>query len=143
MTDHTAIRYIVTSDHGFIYKRDKLHESDKIDGLNCKDNFVNKRFILSGEPIRADGIECLGFSTILGNDDTKSVTVPAGANIFKAPGGGQNYVHGGASPQEMLIPVIDVKTLKGHMETKPVTDVIKATTYKLFFISEDNEKISN
>ncbi len=167
--DVSAIRFIITADHGFIYKRDKLQESDKIDGLNSKDNFVNKRFILSGEPIRADGTKCFDLSTILDNDDTKSVTVPAGTNIFKATGGGQNYVHGGASPQEMLIPVIDVKTLKGHMETKPatislvsitnkvtslilsldfiqsepVTDVIKATTYKLFFISEDNEKISN
>ena len=67
------------------------------------------------------------------------------------------------------MPVIDVKTEKGHMDThpaqimlvsmvqkitnlitsmdfiqsEPVSDVIKATSYKVFFISEDNEKISN
>lgn len=167
--DVTAIRYIITADHGFIYKREKLQESDKIDGLNNKNDFVNRRFIISSETINADGTKCYDLSNILANDDTKKVIVPTGSNIFKTSGGGQNYVHGGASPQEMLIPVIDVKTQKGHMETRaasislisittkitslilsldfiqsePVTDIIKATTYKLFFVSDDNEKISN
>jgi len=69
----------------------------------------------------------------------------------------------------MILPVIDVKTEKGHVDSRPaqimlvsmvqkitnlittldfiqsepVSDVIKATNYKIFFISEDNEKISN
>ena len=167
--DVTAIRYIITADHGFIYKREKLQESDKIDGLNNKNDFVNRRFIISNEPIYADGTTCYDLSDILDNDDTKKIIVPSGSNVFKTSGGGQNYVHGGASPQEMLIPVINVKTQKGHMETRaavislvsimtkitsliisldfiqsePVTDIIKATTYKLFFVSDDNEKISN
>ena len=29
------------------------------------------------------------------------------------------------------------------LQTEPVSDTIKATKYKIFFISEDNEKISN
>ena len=89
-------------------------------------------------------------------------------NVFKTQGG-LSYVHGGASPQEMLLPLITVKTERGHVETnpakialvsmirkitnliaqlefiqkEPVSDVITATSYKLYFISEDNEKISN
>ena len=89
--------------------------------------------------------------------------------VFKVAGGGQNFVHGGSSPQEMLVPVVEVKMERGHMETKnaeialvsmvqkitnkitmmdfiqsePVSDTVKVTTYKIFFISEDNEKISN
>lgn len=167
--DVSAIRYIITADHGFIYKREKLQESDKIDGLNNKNDFVNRRFIISSDTINADGTKCYDLSSILANGDMKKVIVPSGSNIFKTSGGGQNYVHGGASPQEMLIPVIEVKTQKGHMETRTatislisimtkitslilsldfiqteaVTDIIKATTYKLFFVSDDNEKISN
>ena len=56
---------------------------------------------------------------ILGYEDGKVVTFPVSSNVFKA-GGGQNYVHGGSSPQEMLVPVLDVKMERGHMESKPV-----------------------
>lgn len=67
------------------------------------------------------------------------------------------------------MPVLDVKMDKGHMETRtvqimlvslvqkitnlitsldfiqsdPVSDVVKGTTFHLYFVSEDNEKISN
>ena len=29
-----------------------------------------------------------------------------------------NYVHSGSSPQEMLVPVLDIKMECGHMETR-------------------------
>lgn len=91
------------------------------------------------------------------------------AMCSKVSGGGQNFVHGGASLQEIIVPVIDIKTSKYHTETRSagialigslskianlttnldfiqteaVSDVNKETTYKIFFISGDNEKISN
>jgi len=106
---------------------------------------------------------------VLGNDDTKMVSFPLSSHVFKVPGGGQNYVHGGSSPQEMIVPVIDIRTEKYYIETKtvqialvsmlqkitnliasldfiqsePISDVVKTTSYKFFFISENNEKISN
>ena len=106
---------------------------------------------------------------ILDNDDTKQVSFPVSSNVFKVAGGGQNFVHGGSSPQEMLVPVLDIKMERGHMETRPaqialvsivqkitnlittmdfiqtdaISDTVKKTTYKMYFVSEDNEKISN
>ncbi|MEG0470653.1 MAG: hypothetical protein RR562_12165, partial [Longicatena sp.] len=97
------------------------------------------------------------------------VSTPIGSDIFKMSGGGQNFVHGGCSLQEMIIPVIDIRTNKYFTETKPVsialvsllqkitnlttnldfiqsdavTSTQKETTYKVFFVSDDNEKISN
>ena len=91
------------------------------------------------------------------------------SDIFKVAGAGQNYVHGGCSPQEMLVPMIDVKVDKGKKETslaeialvsltskitnlittldfvqtEPVSDVVKETSYRVYFISDSNEKISN
>ncbi|MBP2637790.1 MAG: hypothetical protein H6Q72_3697 [Firmicutes bacterium] len=161
--------FIVTADHGFIYKRDKLNESDKISGIAGKGNFVNRRFIISDAAIAGDGVTSLSLGSMLGNDDKRSVSFPINSHVFKVPGGGQNYVHGGSSPQEMLVPVIDVRTERYHTETRtaqislvsmvqkitnliasldfiqsePVSDVVKASSYKLFFISEDNEKISS
>ena len=161
--------FIVTADHGFIYKRDKLQESDKIINAAGKSAFVNRRFIISEQPMQDDGIASVSMGKILDNSDNKVVSFPVSSNVFKVAGGGQNFVHGGSSPQEMIVPLIDVKIEKGYMETRaaqimlvsmvqkitnlissldfiqsePVSDVIKATSYKVFFISQDNEKISN
>ena len=105
----------------------------------------------------------------LGNEDSKVVSYPVSSNVFKVAGGGANYVHGGSSPQEMLVPVLEFKMERGHMETKnaeialvsivhkitnlitsmdfiqsdAVSDTVKAAKYRIFFLSEDNEKISN
>lgn len=162
-------RFLVTSDHGFIYKRDKLSESDKIGGISEKKAFINRRFIVAQEPVVDEGVQGIAMGRILNNGDQKVVSFPVSSNVFKVAGGGQNYVHGGSSPQEMLVPVLDIKMERGHMETRPaqialvsivqkitnlittmdfiqsdaVTDTIKKTTYKMYFISEDNEKISN
>ena len=161
--------FIVTADHGFIYKRDRLQESDKIRNGADNDACVNRRFIISDQPMQDDGIASVSLGKILDNDDHKIVSFPVSSNVFKVSGGGQNFVHGGSSPQEMIVPVIDVKIEKGHMETRPVkimlvsvvqkitnlitsldfiqsepiSDIVKTTTYKIFFISDDNEKISN
>lgn len=161
--------FIVTADHGFIYKRDKLTESDKISGRNTDRAFVNRRFIVSKVALQDDGIDHMSMGRILGNEDAKIVSYPVSSHVFKLAGGGANYVHGGSSPQEMLVPVLDIKMERGHMETKnagialvsmahkitnlitsmdfvqteAVSDMVKEARYRIFFISEDNEKISN
>lgn len=164
-----TIHFIVTADHGFLYKRDKVTESDKISGISDKTAWINRRFIVSSEPVAADGIASKGLGAILQNDNAKVVSFPISSNVFKVAGGGLNYVHGGSSPQEMLVPVIDIRMEKGHIQTKnaeialvsmvqkitnkttilefiqsePVSDTVKAAAYKMFFISEDNERVSN
>ena len=161
--------FIVTADHGFIYKRDKLTESDKISGKSAEKAFVNRRFIVSKAALEDDGIDHMSMGRVLGNEDSKVVSYPVSSNVFKVVGGGANYVHGGSSPQEMLVPVLEFKMERGHMETKnaeialvsivhkitnlitsmdfiqsdAVSDTVKAAKYRIFFLSEDNEKISN
>ena len=168
-TNANTYRFIITSDHGFIYKRDKLSESDKIGAINDKKAFINRRFIVAQEAVVDEGVQSLSMGLILDNDDTKQVSFPVSSNVFKVVGGGQNFVHGGSSPQEMLVPVLDIKMERGHMETRlaqialvsivqkitnlittmdfiqtdAVSDTVKKTTYKMYFVSEDNEKISN
>lgn len=160
-----TIHYIITADHGFIYKRDKLHESDKISGMPD----AGHRFLLTSESLQADGAASLPLDSITGAEDDRKVYFPLGSDLFKAAGSGLNYVHGGSSPQEIIIPLIDVKTEKGRKETttaqialvsltskitnlittldfvqtEPVSDVVKETTYRLYFVSDDNEKVSN
>jgi hypothetical protein len=118
-TNANTYRFIITSDHGFIYKRDKLSESDKIGAVNDKKAFINRRFIVAQEAVVDEGVQSLSMRLILDNDDAKHVSFPVSSNVFKVAGGGQNFVHGGSSPQEMLVPVLDIKMERGHMETRP------------------------
>ena len=168
-TSANTVHFIVTADHGFIYKRDNLTESDKIGNITGSKVYKAKRYVVAKQAVEADGVESLPLSTVLQNNDDKIVSFPMASDIFKAPGGGMNFVHGGSSPQEMLIPLIDVRTEKGHKETtsavislvslsnkitnlifsldfiqnEPVGNVVKETTYRICFVNENGEKISN
>ena len=157
--------FIVTSDHGFIYKRDQLDGSSKISGYAG----ASDRYLISDEPIRESGVCALPLKAVCGVDDGRVVNVPMGSDLFRAPGSGKNYVHGGCSPLEMLVPVIDVKTEKAKKETtsavidlisllnkitnlittldfiqtEPISDVVKETVYRVYFISDEGKRISN
>lgn len=160
-------RYLITADHGFIYKRDKLPESDKIKIEKITASYKNKRYLLSEEPIANDVLvsRCMVYLSKL---NSIFVTIPIGADIIKMPGGGQNYVHGGSSLQEMIVPVIKVNTFKGKQDTglvnvelssfhhrvtgievkldfmqmEPVSDTVKPRRLQAFFVDADGAKIS-
>lgn len=160
--------FYITADHGFIYKRDKLEASDKISGA-AKSNSLGQRYALSDQEWNADGVCSTKIGKVLGNVDDRNVAYPLASDIFKVAGAGQNFVHGGCSPQEMIVPLVEVKVERGKKEittaelalvsltskitnlittldfvqTEPISDVVKETQYRVYFISEDNEKISN
>lgn len=163
----SATRFLITADHGFIYKRDKLQESDKISLDKSSVSFVNKRFLLSEQPIVNDAMVSRAMA-YLSKMNNLYVTTPMGADIIKSQGGGQNYVHGGSSLQEMIVPVIKVVTYKGRQETsmvnvelsyssnritdimvyldfmqmEAVTDTVKSRKLMAFFIDTNGNKIS-
>ena len=168
-TSANTYRFIVTADHGFLYRRDKASERDKISGIRAADACMKRRFLISAEPPSGDGIVRMPLGTVLGSPDPRWVSCPVSDDVFQAPGGGLSYLHGGCSPQEMVLPVLDLKMERGHMETRnaeialvsmvrkitnrvtvldfiqsePVSDVVKAATYRMYFVSAGHERISN
>lgn len=160
----SAAKFFVTADHGFLYKRDKLHEFDKVsyDREICA--YSNKRFLLTTQEVNEPGMK----SRMMAYMNHLYVTTPIGADIFKVAGGGQNYVHGGSSLQEMLIPVIELTTNTravaydyvdviltsvnrkvtnlityfDFIQTEKVIDTMKARSLVAYFTTEDGEKIS-
>ncbi|MCL2156397.1 MAG: BREX-1 system phosphatase PglZ type A [Methanobrevibacter sp.] len=132
LTSYTGTsNFIVTADHGFIYRNDSLKESDKIDIKDGEIFSKNKRFLLSNNELNINGT----FShkiPYLNND--LFVTVPKGMDIFKTQGGGLNYVHGGASLQEIIIPLLKVRVKSTKRESSQV---------KLNLIAPINRRITN
>ncbi|MCM1542788.1 MAG: BREX-1 system phosphatase PglZ type A, partial [Blautia sp.] len=167
-TNGNSYRFIVTADHGFLYKRAPLDESDKIGNRADKGAFLDRRFMIDQEAVLEDGVAHTALGDVLGNDDTRQISFPISTNVFKT-GGGMNYVHGGSSPQEMIVPVLDIKMERYHMEvrtvqialisivrkitnlitsldfiqTEAVSDIVKETNFQIYFIDQDNERITN
>lgn len=161
-------RFYVTADHGFIYNRKPNTESDKLSHSASKTAFKDRRFIIDNQDLSTDGVYAINLGDALSCSDDRYIMLAKGMSVFKA-GGGMNYVHGGSSPQELLIPNIFVKTKKGYVETEdaklilvtginkvtnlrvpldflqevPVSDTVKAANYRIFFAAEDDELISN
>lgn len=154
----------ITADHGFIYKRDKLKEQDKVN-LDAFGEKKHKRFILSEKPLEIEGAVSLSMEYL--NMDLY-VNVPIGPDVFKAPGAGLNFVHGGASLEECIIPLLEVKAGKGAKNQRTVELQLLQTKNKItnhdvmltffqkenisqdvlpleasiYFVDEDNNKIS-
>ena len=92
-TSANTYRFIVTADHGFIYKRDKVAESDKIDGIKSKTAFVNRRFVVASEPVSGDGVALSLIHILLHHRRGHPATSKAGRNP-PPEGKGQRLLYG-------------------------------------------------
>ena len=82
------------------------------------------------------------------NNDDIYVTVPKGVNVFKLQGAGLNYVHGGLSLEEVIVPVIEVKSKHGdsgqrHVELQLISSNNKITNYDTMLTFFQKENVSN
>ena len=155
----------ITADHGFIYKRDKLKEQDKVN----LDSFLekrHKRFIISEEPLDIEGAVSIPMNYL--NLDLYA-NVPIGADVFKAQGAGLNFVHGGASLEECIIPLLEVRASKDSnkrpkvdlqlistnnkitnydvmltfFQKENISQDVKSRQVSIYFVDDDNNKISS
>lgn len=164
-------RFLVTADHGFLYSRGKLQEADKLEVGDAGNIWMkDRRFLLTDRPVEREGVYSVPLGKMLDNQDDRYVVLAKGMSVFKASGG-MNYVHGGSSPQELLVPCLFISTKKGIVDTvdakpklisdfsirkisnyhvklgfyqdQPVSDVVKAAAYKVHFETGSGELISN
>lgn len=105
----SASSIIITADHGYLYKRSALEESDKLSGIKLDDGEDGRRFILTSDAQSVEGTVDFSMKYLLGKSSNKRVITPRGTSRFKVQGAGANYVHGGAMLQEIVIPVIKFK----------------------------------
>lgn len=129
---------------------------------------TDRRFLLTDQPVDREGIYSIPLGKSLGNEDTRSIVLAKGMSVFKCHGG-MNYVHGGSSPQELLVPCLFISTRKGLVDTEDVglalindirkitafhvkfsfyqeqaiSDVVKPVTYRIRFETGSGEIISN
>jgi uncharacterized protein (TIGR02687 family) len=154
---------VVTADHGFLYRRDDMENVDKVDtSLFDKSRIIDttKRFILSDQELAPDNsldnIHSFDMRYILGQGHAPLFAyVPKTDLRFKLQGGGLNFVHGGASPQEIVIPVLtynhrrNEKTLEkkgikyGKVNVSVINDRKKITSSKFKVRIFQTEKVTD
>ena len=102
-------KVIITSDHGFIYRREHLENVDKLETQDFDRNKIldsNKRFILSQQDLTLKNTHKFSMAPTVDSEKKMHLYIPLADLRFKSQGGGVNYVHGGASLQEIVIPVL-------------------------------------
>ena len=111
--DFGATHILFTADHGFLYTYSPLTEDDKID----KTGFVNRiveygrRYAIMMKDSDPDYLQKVQF---LGGTSEYDAFAPKENVRIKMNGSGLNFVHGGISLQEMVVPVIDYHFLRNQ-----------------------------
>jgi len=109
-----AAKVWVTADHGFLFRQQAPAETQKSTLSHKPDHAVKvkKRYVIGrglGESPEAHH----GSTSITARtDDEMEFWIPRGANRFHFTGGAR-FIHGGAMPQEVVVPLITVTQLRG------------------------------
>ncbi len=103
---YNVAKVFVTSDHGFLYNDRELEEKDKENTVN-KNALVNhNRFEIGKKNPKVDAGYQFPLSITSKFIDDLFVTIPQSVNRYKKQGVGHQFVHGGGSLQELVVPVI-------------------------------------
>ena len=112
---------LVTADHGFLFTETARVETDKSKLKDKPDSTVlaKKRYLLGPHLPDNDSAWHGKLSVTAGADGDMEFWIPKGANLFHFVGGAR-FAHGGAMPQEIVVPVVTVKHIRGKsaQETK-------------------------
>jgi len=100
-------RFVITGDHGFLILSRQLAPSAVIDPPGGAGEARRRYWVGKGgtTPEAAVRIPLSHFG-LAGNLE---LVVPRGLTVFRA-GGAQRFLHGGLSPQELVVPVITIRT---------------------------------
>jgi uncharacterized protein (TIGR02687 family) len=118
---------ILTSDHGFIYQNNQLEESDFIASNHKGDIWKENRRFVIGENLKGDNSTKSFKGSQLGLKSDVNVLIPKSINRLRIKGAGSRFVHGGASLQEIIIPVIKVTKKRKDTTSQVDIDIIKST----------------
>ena len=109
LTSANFSNILITADHGFLYQHRSLDESDFAVADPKGDEILlrNRRFIIGRGLEETAGMKKFT-SAKLGLVGDLDVLIPNSINRLRVKGAGSRFVHGGASLQEIVIPVLRV-----------------------------------
>lgn len=129
LTGANASNLLVTSDHGFIYQNRTIDESDfsGVDAEGDKILFRDRRFVLGKGLAEASSLRKFTPEQ-LGLAGEVEVQIPKSINRLRLKGSGSRFVHGGASLQEVVIPVLKINKKRQSDVTAVEVDILRGAS---------------
>jgi len=129
LTAANANNLLITADHGFIYQNRELDESDFLGDVVSGDDirYRDRRFVL-GKGLSASPAFHQFSSEQLGLDGDMEVQIPKSINRLRLKGSGSRFVHGGASLQEVVIPVLKVNKKRQSDVSAVEVDILRGAS---------------
>lgn len=133
---------LITADHGFIYQRSNLEESDKISKGALEVIDRNRRCIISKDSVENEDLLKINLDYLLENKGIFAY-MPKSNIRFKVQGEGSKFVHGGATLQEIVVPVVafknirstSKKSVKAKKVTVKLTNEVRKITNSIFTLN--------
>jgi len=143
-----ATNIFVTADHGFLFQDAELPDQFFLSEKPQGDEILvtNRRYVL-GRGLKADQAFTTFSAAQLDLDENIEVQVPKSIHRLKLAGGGSRFVHGGASLQEVVVPVLAINKKRKSdtrlVNVKVLPDTDKITTGQLVMRLFQSEPVSD
>jgi uncharacterized protein (TIGR02687 family) len=128
LTSANATSLLITADHGFIYQHRPIEESDFSGAEVAGDAilFRNRRFVLGHGLKPQQGLRHFS-AAAAGLQGNVEALIPKSINRLRLKGSGSRFVHGGATLQEAVVPVLKI-TKSRQSDTSQVEVEITASS---------------
>lgn len=127
---------VVTADHGFLFTETSPTQTDKSKLEEKPDGTVlaKKRYLLGTDLPDHEAAWHGKTSVTAGVEGGMEFWIPKGMSRFSFTGA-KRFLHGGAMPQEIVVPVLTVKHVRGksaqETKIKPVTVQVLGTSHRI------------
>ena len=129
LTAANASNILVTADHGFIYQNNELDESDYL-SVDAKGDTVlyrDRRFVLGKNLAESNSLHKFTPEQLDLAGEVE-VQIPKSINRLRLKGSGSRFVHGGASLQEVVIPVLKINKKRQSDVTAVEVDILRGAS---------------
>jgi uncharacterized protein (TIGR02687 family) len=130
-TNANATNIVITADHGFLYQDTPLEQAYYVSESPQGEAITktNRRYVL-GRSLKPSPSFMTFTSAQAGLVGDIDIQIPKSIHRIPQPGAGTRYVHGGASLQEIVVPVIAVNK-KRRSDIRPVEVDLMPETDKI------------
>jgi hypothetical protein len=120
-----ASNMILTSDHGFLFQQESVAEGDMATLPQAAEwTYRNRRFAIGKKVQNGPGVKLFQAADL---DLTGEWTAafPLSLGRFPLQGSGKRYVHGGITPQEVVVPVLRIHKARASDTSRVEVDVLR------------------
>lgn len=130
-TNANATNIVITADHGFLYQDIPLEQAYYVSETPQGDAVtkINRRYVL-GRSLKPSPSFMTFTSAQAGLVGDLEIQIPKSIHRIPQPGAGTRYVHGGASLQEIVVPVVTVNKRR-KSDIRPVNVDLMPETDKI------------